>query len=117
MQYDKLKSTKSFVQLRKKGSSIVTPAFVFLISKTQSDEKIKIGITTSKKVGNAVIRAKARRRTRAALNLIDPILFENLTGVCINIVCRNKSVTAEIDSLKFYLEKTLENVCKNFKKS
>lgn len=117
MQYDKLKRDTSFAQLRKKGSSFVAPAFIILATNTQSDEKIKIGITASKKIGNAVIRAKARRRIRAGLNLTNPELFEKLSGFELNIICRTQSLTVEMPKLEFYLNKTLENVCKKYKKN
>lgn len=115
MQYDKLKSDKSFAQLRRSGSSFVAPAFVILAKQTNNDETLKIGFTASKKVGNAIKRALARRRLRAAINEMPTDLIEYFKGYEFNIVARHKVLTVEFEKLTFYFKKTLENIQKQIK--
>ncbi|PPR08730.1 MAG: Ribonuclease P protein component [Proteobacteria bacterium] len=114
MQYDKLKSSKSFAQLRKSGSSFVAPAFVILAQKTNCcDTTVQIGFTASKKIGNAIKRALARRRLKAALNEINPQLLENLNSYQLNIIARHKALDVDFEKLVFYFSKTLKNIQKN----
>ncbi|WP_419766441.1 MAG: ribonuclease P protein component [Arcobacter sp.] len=58
----RLNSSRDFKQLYQSGKKWHTPSFVAFF---RSSEKLEIGFVTSKKVGNAVYRAKARRRLRA----------------------------------------------------
>lgn len=118
MQYDKLKLQKSFAQLRKKGSSFVAPAFVLITQEQQSIQKLQLGVTSSKKIGNAVMRNKARRRIKAALsNVLKSNDFSDLNTVQINIICRAKAISIKLEDLEQSLKKNLQNVSKNLKKS
>jgi len=113
MLYDKLKSKKSFISLRKKGGSYVAPAFVILVTKTNNDsEKLKVGFTASKKIGNAVMRAKSRRRLRAAFQEISPEIIYSFAGFEFNIIARYKSLIVDFEKLVFYFEKILNNIKK-----
>ncbi len=72
----KLKKRKEFVRAAKLGIAIPTHTIV-LQAVLRSDENIKcarIGYTTTKKIGKAVVRNRSRRRLRAATALF----FEKL---------------------------------------
>ena len=56
-----------------RGKSIVTPSVVIYYSKNRTGE-LRLGITTSKKIGNAVKRNRARRIIREAFRKISPYL-------------------------------------------
>ncbi|RXJ79802.1 ribonuclease P protein component [Arcobacter sp. F2176] len=58
----RLNSSRDFRQIYQSGKKWHTPSFVAFF---RSSEKLEIGFVTSKKVGNAVFRNKARRRLRA----------------------------------------------------
>ncbi len=55
-----------FLRLYKRGRSRVHPLIVTYVAKARSNT-IRVGITTSKKIGGAVQRNRARRLIRAAL--------------------------------------------------
>ena len=61
-----LRNTRQFRQVYDQGqrfhSSLFTPFFL----KTESDER-RIGITVTRKIGNAVVRNRCKRRLREAL--------------------------------------------------
>ncbi|MCP4355184.1 MAG: ribonuclease P protein component [Proteobacteria bacterium] len=117
MLYDKLKSKKSFISLRKRGGSYVAPAFVILVTKLDNNsEKLKVGFTASKKIGNAVVRAKSRRRLRAAFQEINPEIINAFEGFEFNIIARYKSLTVDFEKLNFYFRKTLGNIKKDYEK-
>lgn len=50
----------------------VTPSFILQAKPGEADSAPRAGFTTSKKVGNAVIRNKARRRLKEAARKIVP---------------------------------------------
>ena len=68
-----VKRNREFQYLFKKGKSVVNSAFVcyFRPSKRRVN---RLGIVTSKKIGNAVKRSRARRVIREAFRLLEPEL-------------------------------------------
>tara|TARA_Y100001960_G_scaffold267121_1_gene291210 strand:+ start:2871 stop:3239 length:369 start_codon:yes stop_codon:yes gene_type:complete len=118
MQYDKLKSSTSFAQLRKKGSSYVAPAFVILVQESNNkDNRLTVGFTASKKIGNAIKRALARRRLRAALSQMPEDLLEKFHGYEFNIIARHKALNVDFEKLVLYFTKTLNNIDKETSKN
>jgi len=114
MQYDKLKSSTSFAQLRKNGGSFVAPAFVILTQQSDdTSQKVKVGFTASKKIGNAIKRATARRRLRAALREIPTETLDFFNGYEFNIIARHKVLTVDFEKLVFYFSKTLTKIIKD----
>jgi ribonuclease P protein component len=63
--FTSLKNSKSFGKILKEGEVVFGRYLVFRHIKSE-EEILKIGIITSKKLGNAVIRNKIRRRIRAS---------------------------------------------------
>ncbi len=63
--FEKLKLNKEFRRVYGRGKSIVSPFFVSYVLR-QKGEKIRIGITVSKKIGCAVMRNRAKRLITAA---------------------------------------------------
>jgi len=115
MLYDKLKSKKSFSNLRNSGSSYVAPAFVILVIQNKnSSETLKLGFTTSKKVGNAVKRVKARRRLKAAVDRLPQETIDFFKGFEFNIIGRPRAIDVDFEKLVFYFEKTLKNIKKDY---
>lgn len=71
MQYDTLKLNKDFRRLYGRGKSKVHPALVTYVMKNRAGY-CRIGITTSKKIGCAVERNRARRVILAAWRELCP---------------------------------------------
>ncbi len=68
-----LKERREFSFLYKRGKSLVTPVVVIYYKKSNNNIS-RYGITTGKKIGNAVKRNRARRIIRAAFEEIAPEL-------------------------------------------
>lgn len=64
-EYITLKDNRDFSRLYKRGKSYVSPVLVTYVMKNKS-HSVRFGITTSKKIGKAVVRSRARRVIRAA---------------------------------------------------
>lgn len=80
----RLKKRADFLRVQRSGRKWATPGMVLQIrpwtdrglandAKADLPMKIGVGFTTSKKVGNAVQRNRARRRLRAAVDLVFPV--------------------------------------------
>lgn len=92
---DTLKANSDFRRLYSHGKSYVAPDLVVYIVKTNRPIN-RIGITVSKKVGNAVLRNRARRVIREAYRLLAPEI--SVFGWDMVFVARQK--TAKVSSLK-----------------
>ncbi|MBQ5399070.1 MAG: ribonuclease P protein component [Ruminococcus sp.] len=82
-----IKDNRDFQRLYKRGKSFVGPTVVTYVIKNNKNN-IRYGITTGKKIGNAVRRSRARRVIRAAFREIAP----EIKGGCdIVFVARGKT--------------------------
>lgn len=63
----RLKRRADFVRVSAKGRRAVRPGFILQAAPrpAEGDEAVRIGFTASRKVGNAVVRNRAKRRLRA----------------------------------------------------
>lgn len=86
-----LKENWAFSKAYKKGDQRVSSILVTYVLKTSSKDT-KIGITTSKKIGNAVNRVRCRRIIRAALKNLEN---EIKPGFIVIFVARTKTVSVK----------------------
>ena len=71
-------------------------AMLVLYARPNRSEQNRVGITTGKKLGHAVVRNRARRRLREVYRL-NEALFK--PGYDIVVVARHKCVTADFQKL------------------
>ena len=85
------------------------PGFVLLV-RARGDEspEMRIGITVSKKVGNAVIRNRMKRRFRALAREILPVA--GLPGADHVLIGRQGGIERSFDDLKAELAKACAKV-------
>lgn len=91
-----LKTSHDFRRIAQTGQKWVTPAFILQISKDETRTGFRLGLTVSRKVGNAVVRNRAKRRLREAVRL--HLMQAPLD--CIEIVLIGRTAAAEIDFAK-----------------
>ena len=101
-------SNRDFLYLYKRGKSIVTKAVVVYYRKNNTPFN-RIGITSAKKIGNAVERNRARRIIRAAYREIEdrfPIGYDMI------IVARRAAVEMKSYNVKkIFKEKVIPELC------
>ena len=66
-----IKENREFHRIYNRGKSFVSPVLVTYVLKNRSGN-VRIGITTSKKTGNAVKRNRSRRIIREAFRMLVP---------------------------------------------
>lgn len=91
-----LKKNREFSFLYRKGKTLVTPVVVIYYHKNKR-ENIRYGITTGKKIGNAVKRNRARRILRSAFLQIVPDIKGNYDFV---LVARGKTPFVKSGDIK-----------------
>lgn len=85
------------------------PGFVLLVRDRQDDDpQMRIGITVSKKVGNAVTRNRMKRRFRALAREVLP--EAGIPGADHVLIGRNSGIERDYASLKAELAKALKKL-------
>lgn len=98
-----LRDNRLFRRVYSKGSSRPGPVLVTYVLKNKSDA-IRYGIATSRKIGGAVQRNRARRVIRAAFR----DLASSLAGGCdIVFVARSKTCLVKSTAVKKEMERQL----------
>lgn len=103
-----LKQRKDYLAANS-GKRAPMPGFVLLVrARDDSDPVMRIGITVSKKVGNAVVRNRMKRRFRMLAREVLPA--EGLPGADHVLIGRNSGIERDYAALKAELAKALGKV-------
>ncbi len=100
-----LKENKAFKKAYFRGKFKAHPLLVTYTVKNRCG-KMRVGITTSKKVGNAVMRSRARRVIRSAFDSIQNSGFEAV-GYDIVFVARRATPSAKSYNVQKVMQKQL----------
>ena len=101
---DRLKNRSDFLRAQR-GVRRVTPGLTLEICPNPGALAPRVGFTASRKVGNAVIRNRAKRRLRAVAAQILPA--SGLAGTDYVLVARQGTVARPFESLKADLAQAL----------
>ena len=101
-----LKENKDFKRLYYRGKSQASSCLVTYIAKNRLNET-RIGITSGKKIGNAVKRNRARRIIRAAFSQ-----YEDKLNACYDIVfvARSKTTDVKMQEVALQMEQQLKKL-------
>ncbi len=93
-----------FRRIYARGKSYVSPLVVVYALKTRT-KNVRVGITTSKKVGNAVQRNRSRRVIREAFRALAPRVRP---GFDLVLVARGKTPYVKSTDVRRQLERQLQ---------
>lgn len=97
-----LNTNSDFRRVYARGKVYTNPALVTYVMKNRAGI-CRIGITTSKKIGNAVQRNRARRVIRAATEMLPQFTG----GYDIIFVARTKTIRKKSTEIKIIMERQL----------
>ena len=101
---EKIKQNYEFRRAYSRGKSYVTPFFVIYLFKHRKNT-VRLGITTSKKIGKAVSRNRARRVITAAFGQVLPFLQP---GYDVVIVARSRILAVKSTFAAAVMKKQLQ---------
>ena len=107
----RLKRRAEFLRVASKGRKAPMPGVVLQALKRNDDAPARIGFTVTKKVGNAVIRNRTRRRLKEATRLLfdEPRLVGGgLTGVDLVLIGRDGTRKRDFIALKRDIVRAME---------
>ena len=105
MRYEPITRNNDFVRAYSRGKSYVHSHIVLYVRKNRAGHT-RVGLTASKKIGNAVMRNRARRVMRAALY---QVLDRDLGPVDIVLVARGITPRLKSTKLAPTLQKMLQD--------
>jgi ribonuclease P protein component len=104
-----LRKRADFVAANNKGRRASTPGFLLLVrDRGDSDPAIRIGFTVTKKIGNAVVRNRMKRRFRALARELVPA--RGIAGADHVMVGRPSGVERDFAALRQDLEGALGRI-------
>ncbi|PRO64343.1 ribonuclease P protein component [Alkalicoccus urumqiensis] len=101
----RLRKNEEFQQVFRYGSSSANRQFVVYQRKKPDQKAIRIGLSVSKKLGNAVTRNRIKRLMKEVLRAEAPSLYQERDIV---IIARKPAAEMELDEMK----KSLKHVLK-----
>jgi ribonuclease P protein component len=101
----RVKKNEDFQEIFKKGKSVANRQFVVYTLKKQEQKHFRIGLSVSKKIGNAVTRNQIKRYVRQVFHEFDGYIHNDVDYI---IIARKP--TADMDY--FEVQKSLTHVLK-----
>jgi len=102
----RLKKRAEFLRVAAKGRKAPMPGLVLQALPRDDDDPVRLGFTVTKKVGNAVIRNRARRRLKEAARLF--LREQALTGVDLVLIGRDATGKRAFQDLRTDLVQALK---------
>ena len=103
MKVTTINGNRDFQRVYRRGRSCVSPGLVTYVLKNKNNN-LRIGITTSKKVGKAVKRNRCRRIIRAAFSHLD---ISAAAPYDIIFVARTRTSYLKSDDIEQYMRRHL----------
>ncbi len=96
MKFKAISQNRDFKRGYKKGESYISPLVVCYVIKNRYNH-LRIGITASKKIGNAVRRNRARRLIRESVRLLN---LDKNKGYDLIFVARSKTTYSNMQNVQ-----------------
>lgn len=103
----RLKVRAEFLRAQSSGRKASTPAFLLQHAPAPDSSKARYGLTATKKLGNAVVRNRARRRLRA---LAEKVLVPNALPGDYVLIAREACLTRDFGAMESDLNQALKKL-------
>jgi ribonuclease P protein component len=106
---DRLHRSAEFLRLQRRGVRYQSPHFVLYLGKLQDDpDRARLGVTVSRRIGNAVVRNRVKRRIRESFRLELRAMIP--AGVSIVVIARAGAGSLASTSIRSELSASLRSV-------
>jgi len=109
----RVKKNEDFQKVFKKGKSFANRQFVIYLLPKEGQTEFRVGLSVSKKLGNAVTRNQIKRYIRQSIHEIKDELKPNMDYV---IIARHQAATMDFHEVKQSLQHVLR-IAKVLKKA
>ena len=79
----RLRKKEDFAKVFKHGKAAANHQFVVYVKSSPAAESFRFGVSASKKIGNAVVRNRMRRRVKEIVRRMEPMVKPHVDIVCI----------------------------------
>ncbi len=100
-----LKRRAEFLRVAAKGRKAAMPGLVLQALERGDGEAVRLGFTVTRKVGNAVIRNRTRRRLREAARLV--LRERSIDGVDLVLIGRGATAARDFQALQDDMRRAL----------
>ena len=95
--FESLKKRRDFVRVQNSALKRRGKRLIVLKDRSLSEANVRVGFTVSKRVGNAVIRNRVKRRLREIVRASKPLLDAGWDYV---VIARPSAATADFQALR-----------------
>ena len=106
--YGRLTRRAEFLRVASKGRKAPSGAVVMQALARADDAPVRLGFTVTKKVGNAVVRNRTRRRMKEAARLL--LAGRAVTGVDLVLIGRNTTRARRFTDLVADIARALDRI-------
>ena len=104
----RLTRRREFLRLAARGKKVAKYGFVLQLDQGGQSDSVRVGYTATKKIGNAVIRNRAKRRLREAARLV--LADRPMPGIDLVLIARRETGEMDFARLKLNLARALDEV-------
>lgn len=94
---NRLRKNEEFQTVFKKGKSVANRQFVIYSLPKEGQDSFRVGVSVSKKMGNAVVRNRLRRLIKESIRLRADEVKSNVDFI---VICRLPAVELEFDAFQ-----------------
>ena len=106
MKPGRLKRRAQFLEAAKSGRKAAIGGVVLQARQREDSDAVRVGFTVTKKIGNAVVRNRSRRRLKEAARLV--LDQQPLTGVDLVLIGRDSTRKRNFITLQSDIRRALE---------
>jgi ribonuclease P protein component len=104
----RLKRRAEFLRVASSGTKVATHGMVLQVRRRDDTEPARLGFTVTKKVGNAVVRNRTRRRLKEAARLL--LRETPVSGADLVLIGRDATRARPFEELRDDLRRALRRV-------